>query len=44
MEEKNVGIAQTLSVQYVTVQVKLTGCKENRFYSLPFGQAEATIY
>ena len=22
----------------------LTGCKENHFYSLPFGQAEASIY
>ena len=21
-----------------------TGCKENRFYSLPFGQVEANIY
>ena len=21
-----------------------TGCKENHFYSLPFGQAEASIY
>ena len=22
----------------------LAGCKENHFYSLPFGQAEASIY
>ena len=22
----------------------LSGCKENHFYSLPFGQAEASIY
>ena len=23
---------------------QLPGCKENHFYSLPFGQAEASIY
>ena len=24
--------------------VKQAGCKENHFYSLPFGQAEASVY
>ena len=27
-----------------TLQSLLAGCKENHFYSLPFGQAEASIY
>ena len=27
-----------------SINVDVSGCKESHFYSLPFGQAEATIY
>ena len=34
-----IGSFGTLATLYLE-----TGCKENHFYSLPFGQAEASIY
>ena len=39
----------TFHNEVITAQQKVTfltttGCKENRFYSLPFGQAQASIY
>ena len=33
-----------LEFPLATMSVAPTGCKENHFYSLPFGQAEASIY
>ena len=29
---------------FIITLLPFTGCKENHFYSLPFGQAEASIY
>ena len=28
----------------ININLSIPGCKENHFYSLPFGQAEASIY
>ena len=33
-----------LAKENPNVEKALSGCKENHFYSLPFGQAEASIY
>ena len=32
------------SLEFLQCRNKLAGCKENHFYSLPFGQAEARVY
>ena len=44
IRDRGLGFFIKSETKTLLLKIRVTGCKENNFYSLPFGQAEANIY